>query len=144
MQLRSNTDPYLNGLNNVVENKDFVDQLKFDFSAFRQELRKVLDADTTRTWAEETYETYEHGRVHELGVWWLDEENKQQFGYVFLAKVGWRGVKPEEWGKIHQIVHTHNWAIGPFEDVKVWNLNGIISQYKPLPRCTRCGLVIEE
>lgn len=111
------------------DGNDIIDQLKVDFKEFRSELRKVLENDQLRTWVEETYEVHEHGRVHEFGVWWY--EGSQKFGYVFLARVGWKGVQPGEWGKIHQVINTPNWAIGPFEDIRVWDLNKIIMQEKP-------------
>lgn len=117
-----------------------IDQLKLDFGIFRDNVYRLLDSDMTRTWIEQTQESYEHGRVYELGVWWKDT-NGQKFGYVFLARVGWKGPDQEEWEKIRQILFDHNWAIGPYEDVKVWDLSNILNQDKPLPRCERCGKV---
>lgn len=48
------------------------------------------------------------------------------------------------WERVNQILDNHNLAIGPYEDIVIWDLLNLDNQDKPRARCSICGKSVEE
>lgn len=106
------------------------------FGQFVEELKEYTASLHGFRWTRCEVECYDHKRCFEVSFWYSDAN--QEFGHVFLAR-GWEWDGTVDWDKVQFIINTHDWAIGPSEDIKVWNLAKLIEQAEPMARCVVCG-----
>ena len=116
-----------------------IDSFHDAFERFQKDLYKFADNYPEIGWVRCDRAIYNHKRIREFSVWYIS--SGQEFGHVFLAKVDWNG--QVDWERIAEIIQDHNLAVGPFEDVKVWDLSNLKDQEKPEPRCDICGKIVE-
>lgn len=119
----------------------FYEKFHAAFDQFEKDLLRYLEQDS-RTWVRHAEECYDHKRVREISVW-FSPSHGQEFGYIFLAHASnWDG--QIDWDRIKEILseENFNFAIGPAEETKVWDLARLTTQKQPEPRCSICGKII--
>lgn len=118
-----------------------LDDFEEAFSRFVEELNERCVALSNIQWTRRSSEQYDHKRVLEISVWYNGASmgnRTQEYGHIFQAR-SWEWNGQVDWPKVEAILVRHDWAIGPMEDTRVWNLAKLEEQTQPKARCVICG-----